>query len=501
MKRWKRYPLLLMLLITGILITGAGYLGDRSIYSAYSRTNGWMTPEVSKVFQGWKDGVYPWDLADKRAERVFVHGKGDVAAVGENEVDDIEEAEDGGAGHGGQNGAGSPGHTALEESGTESSDFGNEASGNSVSADDISGKSVSGNGISGNGISGNGISANSVSAGSMAGNGTDGTVSGNGMMEGIPTEGPGPGVSGNGTDSKDGTFTISATGEVYDEFGRLVGRKQTESDVQPAGTENGQGAAEGTAQGENASQAETEPSGTDHPAGAADGQEEGGEGKGLNLGELAAQGMGLGKDGEDTWEPGPVEEAYFNDALFIGDSRTVGLSEYGGFQEETTFYAATSLTIYNLFDSPKKFAQTLDGRKATLEEALSERQFGKIYLMLGINEMGRGTTESFFKVYADAVNRIRVLQPKAVIFIQGIMRVSGGKSSTDPVFSNGRINERNQALAAMADGKDIFYLEVNDAVCDENGDLITEYTYDQIHLKAKYYKLWKDYLFAHGVVK
>lgn len=121
--------------------------------------------------------------------------------------------------------------------------------------------------------------------------------------------------------------------------------------------------------------------------------------------------------------------------------------------------------------------------------------------MLGINELGRGTTESFFTVYADAVNRIRQLQPNAIIFVQGIMRVSGQKSETDPVFNNVNINERNQALAAMADNQTIFYLEVNDALCDENGDLIADYTYDQIHLKAKYYQIWKDYLFAHGVIR
>ena len=140
-------------------------------------------------------------------------------------------------------------------------------------------------------------------------------------------------------------------------------------------------------------------------------------------------------------------------------------------------------------------------KKATLEEALTERKFGKIYIMLGINELGRGTTESFFNVYADAVNRIRMLQPDAVIFIQGIMRVGEEKNNTDAIFNNTNINGRNQAISLMADNQTIFYLEVNDVVCDENGNLISDYTFDQIHLKAKYYQLWKDYLFAHGIVR
>ena len=54
--------LFIVLLISGLLFTGAGYAGEDSIYSSYTKADGWMTPEVSLVFQGWKDGVYPWDL-------------------------------------------------------------------------------------------------------------------------------------------------------------------------------------------------------------------------------------------------------------------------------------------------------------------------------------------------------------------------------------------------------------------------------------------------------
>ena len=53
----------------------------------------------------------------------------------------------------------------------------------------------------------------------------------------------------------------------------------------------------------------------------------------------------------------------------------------------------------------------------------------------------------------------------------------------------------------MANNQDIFYLEINDAVSDANGDLVTEYTFDQIHLKAKYYQLWKNYLLGHGIIR
>ncbi len=201
-----------------------------------------------------------------------------------------------------------------------------------------------------------------------------------------------------------------------------------------------------------------------------------------------------------TYEFQDVTEDYFNDAVFIGDSRTVGLFEYGGIEERADFFAKISLTIYDVFTEPvAKDEET--GEKITVEEALSKKQYGKVYLMLGINELGTGNTDYFMRHYTEAVEKIRQLQPDAVIFVEGIMRVTGEKSGNDPIFNNTNINEKNDAIATLADNRDVFYIDVNEVVCDENGDLIHEYTIDEIHLKAKYYEIWKEFLLKHGIVK
>lgn len=203
---------------------------------------------------------------------------------------------------------------------------------------------------------------------------------------------------------------------------------------------------------------------------------------------------------EAEWQLGRVEEEYFNDALFIGDSRTQGLYEYGGFSENVTFYSKTSLTVYDLFKKNKAFIKEGD-RKLTLEEALTEHTFGKIYLMIGINEMGTGTPESFFEEYARTVYRIQQLQPDAVIFLQAIMRVGARKNASDPVFNNMNIAIRNVEIETLADDRRIFYLDVNEVFSDENGNLFEGWSNDQIHLKAKYYAVWKEYLLNHGAVE
>ena len=445
MKRWKQYSLFLLLLISGLLLTGAGVAGEHTIYADYSRPNGWMTPALSLVFQGVKDGVAPWELFGKPVQ---TSAEPDAEEEASGEAQASEESGEGGAGESLPSG---------------------DISGNNVSGNDISGNDAFGNGVSENGVSQNGLSGNSVPEGSAsAGQET--------KEEQVQDSG------------SEAVYTAS-DGKQYDRFGQLIdpGQADTAPSESEVIEEVPETVPEETVQQTEPSQEESSQPESTQEAGT---QQDGTDGT-----------SGEQTDGQETSSFTQVQDSYFDDALFIGDSRTVGLYEYGGFQESTTFFAKTSLTIYDLFEEPEKFARLSDGKKATLEEALTERKFGKIYIMLGINELGRGTTESFFNVYADAVNRIRMLQPDAVIFIQGIMRVGEEKNNTDKIFNNTNINERNQAISLMADNRTIFYLEVNDAVCDENGNLISEYTFDQIHLKAKYYQLWKDYLFAHGIVR
>ena len=190
-----------------------------------------------------------------------------------------------------------------------------------------------------------------------------------------------------------------------------------------------------------------------------------------------------------------IDESYFDDAVFIGDSRTVGLHDYGNL-ENATFYATIGMNIYDLWTD--EFCE-VNGQMVTLEEALSAQKFGKIYFQIGINEMGRGTIDGFMEEYKTTVEKFRELQPDAIIFVQGIMRVSGEKSNSDPIFNNQGINERNERIAALADQRRIFYLDVNEVVCDENGNLREDLTFDNLHLYGSKYGIWRDYLLENGI--
>lgn len=190
-----------------------------------------------------------------------------------------------------------------------------------------------------------------------------------------------------------------------------------------------------------------------------------------------------------------VEEDYFDDAVFIGDSRTVGLRDYGGL-DKATFYATVGLNVYDMWT--EKFCE-VDGEKVTLEEALSKHQYKKVYFQIGINEMGRGTVDSFMQAYEASVKKMEELQPDAIIYVQGIMRVTKKKSDSDKIFNNLGIQVRNDRIALLADNVKIFYIDMNEAVCDDQGNLRDELTFDNLHLYASKYPIWVEFLKTKGI--
>ena len=196
---------------------------------------------------------------------------------------------------------------------------------------------------------------------------------------------------------------------------------------------------------------------------------------------------------------GDADEHYFDDAVFIGDSRVVGLYEYGGL-DNATFYCASGMSLRGVFGPPNR--RFKDGNwKENIADSLQQNTFGKIYIMLGINDMGTGDLNYFATCYQDMISQIRMWQPDAIIFIQSIMGVTKERSNQGDYINNEGIQARNEILKAMDNGTDIFYLDVNSAVCDEEGYLTAEYTSDGVHFYAKYIYLWTDYLTSHALLE
>ena len=189
-----------------------------------------------------------------------------------------------------------------------------------------------------------------------------------------------------------------------------------------------------------------------------------------------------------------VGKEYFDDALFIGDSRTVGISEYGDLNN-AIFFANTGMSVYNVFEKNVSVPQV---GKLKLEQLLTYKKFGKIYIMLGINELGYNQ-EKTLKKYKDLLKFIQEKQSNAIIYIEANLHVTAERSNKDKTINNININKINNEISQLADNEKIFFIDVNEKFDDENGNLSSNYTQDNVHIYAKYYKEWSEWLSQNAV--
>ncbi|MBD5484933.1 MAG: hypothetical protein HDR18_05325 [Lachnospiraceae bacterium] len=187
---------------------------------------------------------------------------------------------------------------------------------------------------------------------------------------------------------------------------------------------------------------------------------------------------------------------YFHDAAFLGDSRTLGISDYAGL-EEADFYCDSGMMIFKLLEEKVTYQKT--GEKVDLNQVLQEKQYGKIYIMLGMNELGYGNTEMYLEQYRKVLNQIKEWQPQAIIYVMANLHVSREKNNMETEFNNININDKNAASAQLANGTDIFYLDANPLFTDEDGFLNADLSFDGVHLYAQHYDVWREFLLEHAV--
>ena len=189
-----------------------------------------------------------------------------------------------------------------------------------------------------------------------------------------------------------------------------------------------------------------------------------------------------------------MEDTYFEDTAFLGDSRTEGFHLYSGLKTGA-YYCSVGATVESVFS---KAVETPAG-KMPLLDAMAKENFGKIYVMLGVNELGWSKTETFRDQYAKVIDRLRSDHPDAEIILQTILPVSAKQEKKKTYVNNGRIAAYNEVIFQLAEEKGCDLVDAAEAVTDENGCLRAEWNSDGVHLNVKGCRAWLEYLRTHPV--
>lgn len=199
---------------------------------------------------------------------------------------------------------------------------------------------------------------------------------------------------------------------------------------------------------------------------------------------------GLMAEGED------VGNDWFANAVFLGDSRTDGLRLYSGIKG-ASFICHAGLSVFTV--GSNACIKSDGGGKITAMDALAGQQYAKVYLMLGINELGYSTA-SFQKAYTQVVEEIKELQPGAAIYLQTLIPVNepiAYKNGTNRAINNEKLKQFNEVIAAVAEVENVCLVDVDTPFWSADGCLAAENTGDGVHLTRAGYQAWYAYLRTH----
>lgn len=190
-----------------------------------------------------------------------------------------------------------------------------------------------------------------------------------------------------------------------------------------------------------------------------------------------------------------VQLDWFDQTAFVGDSRTEGLLLYTDLGKHAASLAYRGLNVQSARTEP---VISSGERKSTVLEALEKCSYDRVYLSLGINELGWYNDQRYYDNYSQLIDLVRECQPDAQIYLQTLIPVTAEKSGQSYI-NNPQILVYNNLIAQLAEEKEVYLVDAWSAFAGEEGALDPEGSTDGVHLTRAYYEQWLEYLRTHTV--
>lgn len=200
--------------------------------------------------------------------------------------------------------------------------------------------------------------------------------------------------------------------------------------------------------------------------------------------------------GEVVLKSEAVENDYFNDAAFVGDSRIVGLSELNVLVDTTArIYGSVSLDVSKAL---MRSVFTLDqGSMGTMMEALAQTQVQKVYLSFGLNELGWQVLDVFKENYINIIQQVKAIQPQAQIYLLDVYNFSKSRENEHEYTTLNQIKAMNEAIKEVAKETQVNLIHSNAMFETEDTYLPNEWTSDGYHLNSEGFEHWLEMVKEH----
>lgn len=202
----------------------------------------------------------------------------------------------------------------------------------------------------------------------------------------------------------------------------------------------------------------------------------------------------------ETFYTGADADAFFSDAIFVGDSVTVGLSNYYAsnrgsvFTDSTQFLAqvgaSTKMSIStNALSKYSKYMPSYQGNKCAVEDGVAASGAKKVFVGYGLNDLIGCSPSTFLANLQTLVGKIQAKSPDTQIYIISTTYVVAGAEKAS--LTNANIHASNQMVRAYCAQAGWGFVDVADYIADETGALSASLSSDgYIHQKSSAYNIW-----------
>ena len=196
---------------------------------------------------------------------------------------------------------------------------------------------------------------------------------------------------------------------------------------------------------------------------------------------------------------GQVDLSCFSDAALLGDSLTVGFSDYSINLGGALICGYTGVGPDAIVNR-SAVKSSVRGSEVAMD-VLTAAQPKKLYILLGTNTLTTlGAADRFLAYYGQMLDQLRQALPGCVIYVQSIPPVRPQAAAEKPGLASDVLRSVNEQLAKLAADKGCVYLDLWETFADENGNLKEMLAApDGVHFSAgNGYGAWVTYLRNHA---
>jgi beta-glucosidase len=174
------------------------------------------------------------------------------------------------------------------------------------------------------------------------------------------------------------------------------------------------------------------------------------------------------------------------DLLFLGDSITAGWGDDAR--------KANGQATWQRFFTPRKAANFGIGGDRT-QHVLWRIENGEVegirprvaVLMIGTNNSGSNTADEIANGVKAIVRRLQDKLPETKVLLLGVF-----PRGEKPGPTRDKLNEVNDKIASLGDGKKVTYLDIGKHFLNDDGTISRDIMPDFLHLSPKGYRIWAD---------